>query len=143
MSKDKLIEIFEAQAELDSYIFEKHFDKLPNSLSDWIIALTIAMEDEISEVRGEVNWKWWKEPKEINEDKLHEEIIDLWHFLVAMSQRAGLTPEKVYEVYMKKREENFARQNGTSTQKDYRNKKVIEVTTKDSSEPEFIELEVE
>jgi dimeric dUTPase (all-alpha-NTP-PPase superfamily) len=117
---DMLKAIFKAQEELDSYIFEKHEDKLPTDLSEWIVKLTIAMESELDEVRGEVNWKWWKASKDIDVEKLHEEIIDIWHFLIAMSQRAGLTPEKVYQVYMKKREENFARQNGTSVEKDYR-----------------------
>jgi dimeric dUTPase (all-alpha-NTP-PPase superfamily) len=121
---DMLKAIFQMQHELDSYIFEKHKDKLPQSISEWVTKLTIAMEDEISEVRKEVNWKWWKAEKQIDADKLHEEVIDLWHFLVALSQRVGLTPEKVFEVYQIKREENFKRQDGTSTEKDYRDSKV-------------------
>ncbi|MGG3561621.1 dUTPase [Neobacillus rhizosphaerae] len=117
---DMLKAIFKMQHELDSFIMEKHSDKLPQGISEWVTKLTIAMEDEISEVRGEVNWKWWKSEKQIDIEKLHEEVIDLWHFLVALSQRVGLTPEKVFEVYQAKREENFKRQKGTSTEKDYR-----------------------
>lgn len=117
---DMLKDIFKMQEELDSYIIEKHGDKVPQNLSDWVIKTTVAMESEIDEVRAEVNWKFWKPEKEIDMEKLQEEVIDLWHFLVQLSQRVGLTPEQVFEVYKGKREENFARQNGTSTEKDYR-----------------------
>lgn len=121
MPVDMLRAIFRMQDELDQYIFEKHPDKLPQSVSEWVQKLTIAMEDEISEIRGEINWKWWKPEKEIDMEVLHEEVIDMWHFLVSLSQRVGLTPDKVFEVYQAKREENFRRQDGTSTEKDYRN----------------------
>lgn len=111
---DKLKAIFEMQAELDKYIIEQHSDKTPKSVSEWVIATTLAMESEIDEVRREVNWKFWKPEKEIDTEKLHEEVIDLWHFLVQLSQRVGLSPDKVFEVYKVKREENFARQRGQS-----------------------------
>ncbi len=118
---DMLRAIFQAQHELDVFIFEQHSDKLPKSLTEWVKQYIHCIEDELSEVRGEVNWKHWKPEKEINVEKLHEEVIDVWHFLIGLSQRVGLTPEKVHEVYMRKREENFKRQEGTSTEKDYRN----------------------
>lgn len=117
---DMLQDIFQAQQELDQFIFENHEDKIPQSIDEWVIKNTIAMESEIDEIRAEINWKYWKPTKEINTDKLHEEIIDLWHFLIQLSYITGLTAEKVHEVYMAKREENFKRQQGTSTEKDYR-----------------------
>lgn len=117
---DKLDKIFEMQQELDTHIFEQHRDNLPDGTSEWVMKYTIAMESEIDEIRKEVNWKWWKKPKQIVMAKLHEEIIDLWHFLIALSIRVGLTPDKIMEVYEKKRQENFDRQNGTSREKDYR-----------------------
>lgn len=120
-SADMLKSIFDAQFELDKFISDQHPDKLPQSISEWVIKLTVAMESEIDEVRGEVNWKHWKPEKEIDVEKLHEEVIDLWHFLVSLSQKVGLTPDKVHEVYMTKREENFKRQKGESQEKDYRN----------------------
>lgn len=120
---DKLDQLFEMQHELDQFVFKQHPEKLPESMGEWIIKLTIAMESELDEVRKEVPWKWWKEPEPINEENLHKEIIDLWHFLIAMSQRAGLSPDQIFEVYKEKREENFARQKGTSKEKDYRGNK--------------------
>ena len=117
---DMLKSIFDAQHELDSYVFEKHADKLPKDLTEWVKQYIHCIEDELSEIRGEIPWKHWKAPTEIDVPKLQEEVIDVWHFLIALSQRVGLTPEKVHEVYMTKREENFKRQRGESTEKDYR-----------------------
>lgn len=113
-SPDKLKEIFKMQAELDAYIREQHADKMPKGISEWVMKLTIAMESEIDEIRREVNWKWWKPEKQIDIEKLRGEVIDMWHFLISMSQRVGLSSDDVFRVYEAKREENFARQRGQS-----------------------------
>jgi len=117
---DKLEQIFKMQKELDKYIEEQHPHLVPTSMNDWVKQLTIAMEDEISEVRGEINWKHWKEPKSIDVRRLKEEVIDVWHFLISMSYRIGLEPQDILKVYEKKWQENFDRQNGKSAEKDYR-----------------------
>jgi dimeric dUTPase (all-alpha-NTP-PPase superfamily) len=114
---DKLDKIFEMQAQLDNRIIrERNIEK---SLDEWVIDITIAMESEIDEIRREVNWKWWKNPKEIDREKLKGEVIDMWHFLVSLSQKVGLTAEDVYRVYCEKNTENHARQDGTSKKKGY------------------------
>jgi dimeric dUTPase (all-alpha-NTP-PPase superfamily) len=117
MNKDKLNELFEMQNSLDTYIINQR--DIQKSLDEWIIGLTIAMESEIEEIRKEVNWKWWKNKKEVNKVSLQEEIIDLWHFLLSMSIKAGLTPEDVYRIYVEKNQENFDRQNGLSQKEGY------------------------
>jgi dimeric dUTPase (all-alpha-NTP-PPase superfamily) len=111
---DMLRALFEMQKELDSVVFEQHADKLPTSLSDWVMKYTTALESEIDEIRREVNWKWWKGEKEIAMEKLHEEVSDLWFFLIALTQRVGMSADDIFKVYQKKREENFARQRGES-----------------------------
>jgi dimeric dUTPase (all-alpha-NTP-PPase superfamily) len=115
---DKLDQIFEMQAQLDSRIIRER--NIIKSLSEWVRDLTVAMEDEISEVRREINWKWWKNEKPIDIDALREEVIDLWHFLVSLSQKVGLTAEDVYRVYCEKNAENHARQDGTSSKGGYK-----------------------
>lgn len=117
MSKDKLNELFEMQSSLDMYIVDQR--DIKKSLDEWIVGLTIAMESEIEEIRKEVNWKWWKNSKVIHKDNLQEEIIDLWHFLISMSIKAGLTPEDVLRIYKEKNKENFNRQNGLSQKEGY------------------------
>jgi dimeric dUTPase (all-alpha-NTP-PPase superfamily) len=114
---DRLEDIFEMQFALDQRIIDER--NISKSTSEWVLGLTVAMEDEISEIRKEVNWKWWKNEKKIDQAALQEEVIDLWHFLISLSQKVGLTPQAVYEVYLKKNAENHARQSGTSTKEGY------------------------
>ncbi|OLF86374.1 dUTPase [Bacillus paralicheniformis] len=115
--KDKLNEIFEMQVALDSRIIsERSIDK---TTDEWVVGITLAMESEIDEIRREVNWKWWKNPKEIDREALQGEVIDMWHFLLSLSRIVGLTPESIYDVYMAKNAENHARQDGTSTKEGY------------------------
>lgn len=114
---DKLTQIFAMQKALDDRIVsERGIDK---TLDEWVIGITLAMESEIDEIRREVNWKWWKNPKPIDQALLKEEVIDMWHFLVSLSDKVGLTPDEVYDVYCRKNTENHARQNGTSTKSGY------------------------
>ena len=105
---EKLEVMFQMQQALDERIIaERNIDK---TLDEWVIAITIAMESEIDEIRREVNWKWWKKEKEIDLDQLQEEVIDLWHFLLSLSRMVGLTPETIFEKYMTKNAINHKRQ---------------------------------
>lgn len=114
---DKLDEIYEMQYALDQRIIDDR--KIDKTLDEWVMGLTTAMESEIDEIRREVNWKWWKNTKPIDHDALRGEVIDLWHFLVSLSQKVGLTPEEVYSVYCEKNAENHARQEGKSDKEGY------------------------
>lgn len=115
--QDKLVEMFGMQAELDGRIIaERGIDK---DLSEWVVGLTIAMESEIDEIRREVNWKWWKNPKDIDKDALQGEVIDMWHFLLSLSRVVGLTPADIHRLYVEKNAENHDRQSGTSEKGGY------------------------
>jgi dimeric dUTPase (all-alpha-NTP-PPase superfamily) len=114
---DKLVELFELQHALDNrIIFERNIDK---SIDEWVVGITLAMESEIDEIRREVNWKWWKNEKEMDKDALQGEVIDIWHFLISLSLKCGLSAEDVYRTYLEKNRENHARQDGTSTKEGY------------------------
>jgi hypothetical protein len=113
---DKLDVLFQMQKALDVDIILKHPDKTNKTLSEWVMGITIAMESEIDEIRREVNWKWWKGEKEINDTALKSEIIDMWHFLISMSMKAGMTADDVLAIYKEKNAENFARQVGQSSE---------------------------
>lgn len=105
---EKLEVMFQMQQALDERIIaERNIDK---TLDEWVVAITIAMESEIDEIRREVNWKWWKQEKEIDLERLQEEVIDLWHFLLSLSRMVGLTPETIFEKYMAKNAVNHQRQ---------------------------------
>ncbi|TCM89630.1 dUTPase-like protein [Paenibacillus sp. BK033] len=114
---DRLTQLFTMQKALDERITQER--TIEKTTDEWVIGITLAMESEIDEIRREVNWKWWKNPKRINTPALQEEIIDMWHFLISLSDKVGLTADDVYEIYTRKNSENHARQDGTSTKDGY------------------------
>jgi len=89
------------------------------SQEEWVQNLLVAMEDEISEVRRETNWKWWKNPKPIDVPALKGEVTDLWLFLVQMTIVVGITPDELQQLYLEKISETNARQDGTSDRTGY------------------------
>nr|WP_280921775.1 dUTPase [Paenibacillus sediminis] len=109
--------IFEMQKRLDARIIEER--GVNKTVDEWVVGITLAMESEIDEIRREVNWKWWKNPKEIDSVALKDEVIDMWHFLVSLSDKVGLTPQDVLDVYIAKNAENHSRQTGTSEKEGY------------------------
>ncbi|MBQ9832818.1 MAG: dUTPase [Clostridia bacterium] len=115
---DKLDIIFQMQKMLDDDIIERR--KLHGiSREEWIQKEILAIISELTEVMDEVNFKWWKNPKEVDEASLKEEIIDVLHFFVSMCIKAGLTADELFEIYKAKNKENFDRQYGKSEKKGY------------------------
>ena len=116
-SKDKLETIFEMQESLNTFITNSR--KINFSKEEWIQKRALALIEEVMEVLNEVNYKWWKNPKERNDDDLKEELVDVLHFFIGMCIDAGMTAEEMYQIYLKKNKENFDRQNGLSAKKGY------------------------
>ncbi len=114
----RLQRLFELQKSLDEDIVEKR------SLQDitpevWIQKETLAMISELSELLDEVNFKWWKNPKEINMNNVKEELIDIFHFFMSMCLKVGMDADEVYARYIEKNKENFKRQYGSSEKQGY------------------------
>ncbi len=83
------------------------------------------MDEEVKELNAELLWKWWSKD-EIDIQNIRVELIDVLHFLVSAMISAGLTPEKVFDVYQQKHAVNIARQDSgyskaTKTEDDNRN----------------------
>ena len=89
------------------------------SKEEWIQKRALALIEEVTEVLNEVNYKWWKNPKEVDERAVKEEIVDILHFLVSMALSAGMSAKEMFEIYLDKNEENFKRQFGTSAKHGY------------------------
>lgn len=121
MPEDMLRSIFSLQQQFDEAV-AKHRN-LEYSQEIWIQKEILAIISELSEILDEVNFKWWKDPKEIDHGKLTEEIVDVLHFFVSMCLKAGLGPEELYEAYVRKNRENFARQEGATDRSGYAWKK--------------------
>lgn len=118
ITKDKLDVIFEMQEKLNQDIIDKRNLQCISD-EEWIQKHMIAMFTEMAEVLEEINYKWWKNKKEVNKDNLKEELVDVLHFYVSMCLKAGMTSNELYEIYLKKNKENFDRQNGLSNKKGY------------------------
>ena len=116
---DKLDLLFDKQNEL----FKKHLgntaavNKMKNLYEIKepfdgyrIFMLSTALLHEAVELQRETNWKWWKKETKTDIDKVQEEIIDIWHFVIQVTIEAGLDSKKLIEKYMEKNRENLARQ---------------------------------
>jgi dimeric dUTPase (all-alpha-NTP-PPase superfamily) len=115
---DRLEEIFDLQRKFhESLVTSRHLESI--TAEEWIQKQTLAMISELSELIDEVNFKWWKNKKPVNEQAVKEELVDILHFFVSMCLQAGMTPEELYTIYKEKNRENFRRQQGQSTKPGY------------------------
>lgn len=128
---DMLEQIFQLQTELNDYVFSNNdirdaggnhltmdaiagaveerrllVNELPNT---WLRNYSRAMSEELHELDDELLWKWWSKD-EIDMQNIRVELIDILHFLVSAMICAGLTPEKVYDIYCQKHAVNVKRQ---------------------------------
>ena len=116
---DNLVKLFNMQAMFDLYIQQKRGLDYSNT-DEWVQKMCTAIITEACELNDACNWKWWKNEKEIDWENVKEEIIDLWHFLMSVTIKVGLSPEDVVKRYIEKNLENYNRQLGTSERKDYK-----------------------
>lgn len=91
-----------------------HFDQ-----STWIQKQSLALVVELAEVLEEARFKWWKNPEPIDTQALHEELVDVLHFFVALCLAAGMDADALYDGYLAKNQENFRRQEGLSDRPGY------------------------
>lgn len=129
--QDRLQEIFVLQERLNDHVFAKNglrdtegapltmasiiqaaadgnlsVNDLPNV---WLGRYSKAIAEELVELDRDLLWKWWSKDQ-IDLQNVRVELIDLLHFLVSAMMCAGLTPEKVHDIYRQKNELNIARQ---------------------------------
>lgn len=115
--EDKLDVLFRMQKGLDAYIREKR--NLDYTKGEWVCKKALALMVELGEVVEEAKYKWWKNPTEIDDAKLKEEIVDVLHFFLGMCIDSGMTADELFDIYLKKNKENYARQNGLSSKTGY------------------------
>lgn len=114
---DKLDILFDMQRRLDQEIAEKR--GLSYTKEEWLQKGVLAMLSELSEVLDEVNFKWWKNPKPLDDAAIKEELIDILHFYIGMCIRSGMTADEMLAIYRAKNQENYDRQYGRSAKKGY------------------------
>ncbi len=119
---DKLDKIFYMQKALNDDIAERrNLDR--SDKSEWLQRLTLAMMSEMAELIDEVNFKWWKNPKPLDDEKIKYEIVDILHFFVSMCLTSGMDSDELFRLYLNKNKENFDRQNGLSKKEGYKYEK--------------------
>ncbi len=122
---DKLDYIFHLQQLFQEELIEKrHLHGL--TTQQWIEKQTLAMLSEMAELLDEVNFKWWKNPKPLNEDAIKEELVDILHFFVSMCLTTGMDGKELYQRYVEKNKENIKRQEGKSKKEGYSLKELKE-----------------
>ncbi len=115
---DRLEEMLAIQKVLNDRIREKRgLSGIDRTV--WMQRYTLAMLSEMAELLDEVNFKWWKNPKPVNEAALKEELVDILHFFLSMCIAAGMDAEEIYRIYLEKNRENVARQEGMSRKPGY------------------------
>lgn len=114
---DKLTDMFNRQKEFDEYVAQAK--ELNFTKDEWLCKRALALNVELSEFIQEVNYKWWKLPKEENSAAMKEELIDVFHFFLGLCIEVGMTPDEFYEIYINKLTENYNRQKGLSSKKGY------------------------
>ena len=115
---DKLEEIFKLQEELNQRIGVDTTCMGKEDKTQWVLNYTRAMQQEMAELIDSMPWKWWAKYQEFNEQNAKVEVIDLFHFLVSLAQVLSMTPNDLYQAYLKKNEVNHRRQESGYTVKD-------------------------
>jgi len=77
---------------------------------DYFKDMFIGCITELCEVIENTAWKPWKKSSKTDLIKTRKELIDVWHFLINLSISAGLTPETIFNEFIKKNEINNRRQ---------------------------------
>lgn len=122
---DKLEHIFEMQAGLNQRIGVDTTDMSEEEKTKWILNYTRAMQQELAELVDSVPWKWWAKYQKFDDQNARVEVVDLFHFLVSMAQVLGMSPEDVYQAYLKKNAVNHNRQDSGYQAKDHDDSKHI------------------
>ena len=115
---DKLDTIFKMQDTLNQRIGVATENLSEEEKTKWVLNYTRAMQQEIAELIDSVPWKWWAKYQEFDEQNAKVEIIDLFHFLISLAQVMGMTPDDVYNAYVRKNQVNHNRQESGYKDKD-------------------------
>ncbi|MGI6168547.1 MAG: dUTPase [Christensenellales bacterium] len=116
--QDKLELIFELQNKFDSELIQRRGLQQIGK-EEWIQRETLAMMSELAELIDEVNFKWWKNPKPMDEAAVKGELVDILHFFVSMCLKMDMTADELCRLYLEKNQENFQRQSGQSEKLGY------------------------
>ena len=119
LSADKLEKIFEMQEALNRRIGVNTRRMTAKTQQKWVLNYCRAMSQEMAELIDSVPWKWWAKYQKFDKQNARVEVVDLFHFLVSLAQTLGMTPDDVFNAYVKKHEVNLNRQKSGYCKKDH------------------------
>ena len=122
---DMLRELFRMQQALNERIGVKTAGMSEADKVHWLLNYCRAMSQELAELTDSVPWKWWAKYQKFDEQNARVEVVDLFHFLISLAQVLGMSPEDVYQAYLKKNAVNVQRQETGYQQKDEADSKHI------------------
>ena len=110
-----LEELFWKQYELQTDSFKIDFENMSfEERRRYVTYNVLALENELHEALGEIDWKPWSEGEVFHRDAFLKELVDAFHFLMNLALAAGYQPEKVAtefaNMYLHKRQVNADRQ---------------------------------
>ncbi|MDR1528058.1 MAG: dUTPase [Puniceicoccales bacterium] len=107
---DKLEKMFAMQAALNKRMGVDIVNLTEQEKIKWILNYARAVQQETSELVDSVPWKWWAKYQKFDEQNARVELIDLFHFLIAIAQVLGMSAGDVFDIYCKKNSINHRRQ---------------------------------
>lgn len=119
---DRLEEIFSLQKQFNDEVIANR--KLEGDNELWMQRYMMAMFVEMAELLDETNYKWWKNPKVVDEDAVKEELVDVLHFFISLCIRSGMDAQDLYSRYLDKNKENILRQQGKGKKDGYSLKEI-------------------
>jgi dimeric dUTPase (all-alpha-NTP-PPase superfamily) len=116
--QDMLREIFRMQQALNERIGVYPEKMSEEEQQQWVLNYCRAVSQELAELTDSVPWKWWAKYQTFDKQNARVEVVDLIHFVISLAQVLGLSADDVFNLYLKKNEVNFRRQDSGYTEKD-------------------------
>jgi dimeric dUTPase (all-alpha-NTP-PPase superfamily) len=110
ISDDRLEQIFKLQAKLNRLAGVDVSMLTSAERKEWMMRFVLAMHQELAELTETLPYKWWRKRRRRNAHDARQEIVDLLHFVVSLSQLSGMDAQQLYDLYVRKNRTNIARQ---------------------------------
>ena len=115
---DKLDSLFAFQENLNQRIGVVTRGMSTQQRTEWIQRYCLALQQEIAELIDSTPWKWWANYQEFDLQNARVEVVDMFHFLISLTQVLNMSADDVYDLYLKKNKINHDRQKSGYNQKD-------------------------
>lgn len=105
------LESFETVLQLQEQMMREVYVMLKTkSREEILIAYADGLLAEAFEVKMELPWKHWKKPKDVDLEKVKEEVVDCLIFTMGLIIASGMTHDEVLEKTVSKMQVNVERQ---------------------------------